>query len=120
MDLPKESMPVAYVAKAYHAEGVYLCWVVAPALLPKKAGDRVTTNRREAIQLAGLMRAGKLPPVYVPQGADEASRDLRRARAEALRDLKTAKYHRKAFLPAGLPVHRRSDRRGGTEGPHTL
>jgi len=76
----------------------HVCWVVAPSLIPKKPGDRVNTNRRDAIQRARLMRSGDLTPVYVPQGADEAIRDLCRAREETLRDLKAAKFRRKAFL----------------------
>jgi len=76
----------------------HVCWVVAPALIPKKPGDRVKTNWRDAMQLARLMRSGDLTPVYVPQVADEAIRDLSRARADALRDLKTAKHRLKAFL----------------------
>jgi transposase len=70
----------------------------APSLIPKKAGDRVKTDRRDALQLARLMRSGDLTPVYVPQVADEAIRDLSRAREDALRDLKTAKHRLKAFL----------------------
>ena len=50
------------------------CWVVAPSLIPKKAGERVKTDRRDAIQLARLARSGDLPPVYVPQVDDEAIR----------------------------------------------
>jgi transposase len=76
----------------------HLYWVVAPALIPKKAGARVETNRRDAIHLARLRRSGDLTPVYVPQVEDEAIRDLSRARADALRDLKTAKHRLKAFL----------------------
>jgi transposase len=76
----------------------YVCWVVAPSLIPKKAGDRVPTDRRDAVQLARLMRSGHLTPVYVPQVADEAIRDLSRVREDALRDLKTAKFRLKAFL----------------------
>jgi transposase len=45
----------------------YDCWVVAPSLIPKKSGDRVKTDRRDAMQLARLMRSGALPPVYVPK-----------------------------------------------------
>ena len=75
-----------------------VCWVVAPSLIPKKAGDRVKTDRRDAIQWARLMRSGDLTPVDVPQVADEAIRDLSRAREEARRDLKTAKCRLKAFL----------------------
>jgi transposase len=74
------------------------CWVVAPSLIPKKAGDRVKTDRRDAVQLARLMRSGDLTPVSVPAVADEAIRDLSRAREEALHDLKTAKFRLKAFL----------------------
>jgi len=65
--------------------------VVAPSLIPQKAGDRVKTNRRDAIQLARLMRSGDLTPVYVPQVEDADIRDLSRAREDALRDLKTAR-----------------------------
>ena len=73
-------------------------WVVAPSLIPKKAGDRVKTDRRDAIQLARLMRSGDLTPVDVPAVEDEAIRDLRRAREDALGDLKAAKFRLKAFL----------------------
>ena len=62
----------------------YGCWVVAPALMPTKAGDRVTTDRRDAMQLARLMRSGDLTPVYGPAVDDEAIRDLSRAREETL------------------------------------
>jgi transposase len=72
--------------------------VVAPSLIPKKAGDRVKTDRRDAIQLARLMRWGDLSPVDVPKVEDEAIRDLTRAREDAIRDLKTAKFRLKAFL----------------------
>ena len=67
-------------------------------MIPKKAGDRVKTDRRDAMQLARLMRSGDLTPVYVPAVDDEAIRDLSRAREETLRDLKAAKLRLKAFL----------------------
>jgi transposase len=54
------------------------CWVVAPSLIPKKPGDRVTTDRRDAVPLARLARSGALTVVYVPQVADEAMRDCAR------------------------------------------
>jgi transposase len=76
----------------------HLCWVVAPSLIPQKAGDRVKPDRRDAVQLARLMRAGDLTPVSVPAVEDEAIRDLSRAREDALHDLKTAKFRLKAFL----------------------
>ena len=93
-----EAGPCGYWLYRYLTKKGHACWVVAPSLIPTKAGDRVKTNRREAIQLARLRRSGDLTPVYVPQVADEAIRDLSRAREEALRDLKTAKYRLKAFL----------------------
>jgi transposase len=67
-------------------------------LIPKKTGDRVKTDRRDAIQLARLRRSGDLTPVYVPTVEDEAIRDLSRAREDALRDLKTAKCRLNAFV----------------------
>src|SRR5262245_22672390 len=74
------------------------CWVVAPSLIPEKSGDRVKTDRRDAIQWARLMRSGHLAPVYVPAVQAEAMRDLSSARQDTLHDLKTAKFPLKAFL----------------------
>jgi transposase len=74
-----------------------VCDVVAPSLMPQKAGDRVHTDRRDAVQPARLLRSGALTPVYVPTVEDEALRDLTRAREEALRDLKAAKCRLTAF-----------------------
>ena len=74
------------------------CWVVAPSLIPKKAGDRVNTDRRDAVPLARLMRSGALTPVYVPKVDEAAMRDLTRAREDTLGDLKAAKFRLKAFL----------------------
>ena len=72
--------------------------MVAPSLLPKKAGARVKTHRRDAIKLARLLRSGDLPPVYVPAVADAAMRDLGRARADTLHELQAAQGRRTAFL----------------------
>jgi transposase len=60
------------------------CTVVAPSLIPKKPGDRVKTNRRDAAMLAKLHRAGELTAVWVPDAAHEAMRDLVRARGTAV------------------------------------
>jgi transposase len=68
------------------------CWVVAPSLIPKKAGDRVTTDRRDAVPLARLARSGDLTAVYVPKVEDDAIRDLSRAREDTLSDLQDAKF----------------------------
>jgi transposase len=71
---------------------------VAPSRIPKKAGDRVKTNRRDAVQLARLARSGDRTAVSVPTVDDEAIRDLTRAREDARSDLKDAKFRCKAFL----------------------
>jgi transposase len=93
-----EAGPCGYCLYRYLMKQGYACWVVAPSLIPKKAGDRVKTDRRDAMQLARLMRSGDLTPVYVPAVDDEAIRDLSRAREDTLRDLKAAKLRLKAFL----------------------
>jgi transposase len=74
------------------------CIVVAPSLIPKKTGDRVKTNRRDALMLARLHRAGELTSVWVPDAAHEAMRDLVRARGTAARVLTEAKQHLTGFL----------------------
>jgi len=74
------------------------CAVVAPSLIPKKPGDRVKTNRRDAAMLARLHRAGELTSVWVPDAAHEAMRDLVRARATAGRVLTKARQHLTGFL----------------------
>jgi transposase len=63
------------------------CIVVAPSLIPKKPGDRVKTNRRDALSLVKLLRAGELTAVWVPDARHEAMRDLTRAREAAVEDL---------------------------------
>jgi len=65
------------------------CMVVAPSLIPKRPGDRVKTNRRDAVALAKLLRAGELTAVWVPDARHEAMRDLTRAREAAVDDLKS-------------------------------
>jgi transposase len=92
-----EAGPCGYWLYRYLTKKKLSCGVVAPALVPKKAGDRVKTDRRDAVQLARLMRSGDLTPVYVPEVEDEAIRDLARAREEAIRDLKAAKNRLKAL-----------------------
>jgi transposase len=93
-----EAGPCGYWLYRYLTKKGQVCWVVAPSLIPKKAGDRVKTDRRDAVQLARLMCSGDLTPVYVPKVEDEAIRDLTRAREDTLRDLKAAKFRLKAFL----------------------
>ena len=75
------------------------CVVVAPSLIPSKPGDRVKTDRRDALMLAKLHRAGELTAVWVPDAAHEAMRDLVRARATA-----RAGARQGAPASAGLPA----------------
>ena len=93
-----EAGPCGYWLYRYLMKKGYDCGVVAPSLIPKKPGDRVKTDRRDAIQLARLARSGDLTMVYVPKVEDEAMRDLTRAREDAISDLKDAKLRLKAFL----------------------
>jgi transposase len=93
-----EAGPCGYWLYRYLTKKDDDCWVVAPSLIPKKAGDRVKTDRRDAVQLARLARSGDLTAVYVPKVEDEAIRDLSRAREDTIGDLKAAKFRLKAFL----------------------
>ena len=72
--------------------------VVAPSLIPKRPGDRVKTNRRDAQNLAKLLRAGDLTAVWVPDEAHEAMRDLVRTRDAAVRDLRAKRQQLTSFL----------------------
>ena len=76
----------------------HACMVVAPSLIPIKAGDRIKTDRRDAVMLAKLHRAGELTAVWVPDAAHEAMRDLVRARATAVKVLSKARQHLGGFL----------------------
>lgn len=79
-------------------EAGYQCIVVAPSMIPRKHGDHVKTDRRDAIKLARLHRAGELDPVWVPDAAHEAMRDLVRARADAMQQPRSNKQHLQSFL----------------------
>ena len=92
------------------------CAVVAPSLIPRKPGERIKTDRRDAINLAKLHRAGELTPVWVPDQAHEAIRDLVRARQAAVRSLRQVRQQLSGFLlrhgyhyhrPAWTQLHRR-------------
>jgi transposase len=76
----------------------HACNVVAPSLVPKKPGDRVKTNRRDAVSLAKLLRAGELTAVWVPDEGHEAMRDLTRARDTAVNDLRAKRQQVSALL----------------------
>jgi transposase len=74
------------------------CIVVAPSLIPRKPGDRVKTNRRDALALARLLRAGELTAVWVPDEGHEAMRDLVRARTAAVETLRVHRQQISAFM----------------------
>ncbi len=76
----------------------HCCYVVAPSLIAKKPGDRVKTDKRDAMMLAERLKQADLTPIYVPEPEDEAIRDLSRARETAMHDLNDARYQFKAFL----------------------
>jgi len=74
------------------------CDVVAPSSIPKRSGDRIKTDRRDAMLLARLDRSGDLTVVRVPSAADEAVRDLVRAREDGVRECRNARHRLKALL----------------------
>src|SRR5947207_1299030 len=74
------------------------CIVVAPSLIPKKPGDRVKTNRRDALGLVKLLRAGELTAVWVPDEHHEAIRDLTRARGATVFDLRRKRQQISGFM----------------------
>jgi transposase len=90
--------PTGYVLYWKLTELVVHCEVVAPTLVPVKAGDRVKTDRRDAEKLARCYRAGDLTAVWVPDAAHEALRDLVRARLAAKRDQLRARHRLGRFL----------------------
>lgn len=74
------------------------CDVIAPSLIPRRAGDRIKTDRRDAAQLAILYRAGALTPIHVPTEEEEAVRDLLRCREDIRADLLRARHRLSKFL----------------------
>jgi transposase len=93
-----EAGPCGYsLARQLCARG-YRCEVIAPTLIPRKPGDRIKTDRRDALALAHFARAGDLTPVLIPQEPDEAIRDLSRAREDAVRARLKARQQLKAML----------------------
>jgi len=111
-----EAGPCGYGIQRQLSEAGHECVVVAPSLIPRKPGDRVKTDRRDAINLAKLHRAGELSSVWVPDPAHEAIRDLVRARLAAVRVLRQARQQLSGFLlrhgrhynrPAWTLMHRR-------------
>jgi len=93
-----EAGPCGYEIYRHLAAKGYDCAVVAPSRIPRKSGDRIKNDRRDAQMLARLDRAGELTPVHVPSAEDEAIRDLTQAREDAKIDEKKSKQRLLSFL----------------------
>jgi len=93
-----EAGPCGFVLARHLSRKKIACAVIAPSLMPKGSGDRVKTDRRDALALARLHRAGELTAVHIPDARDEAVRDLCRARTDAVRDRRACRFQLKAFL----------------------
>jgi transposase len=93
-----EAGPCGYGIQRHLSTRGHECVVVAPSLIPKRPGDRVKTDRRDAASLARLHRAGELTAVWVPDPGHEAMRDLVRARLDAMRALRRARQQLSGFL----------------------
>jgi transposase len=111
-----EAGPCGYGIQRQLTAAGHECVVVAPSLIPRKPGERIKTDRRDAINLAKLHRAGELTAVWVPDQMHEAIRDLVRARLAAVRSLRQARQQLSSFLlrhghhyhrPAWTQMHRR-------------
>ena len=93
-----EAGPTGYeLARLLHAQGV-ACQIIAPSLIPRAAGDKVKTDRRDCRRLARLHRAGELVTIRIPTAREEAVRDLCRARADLVDDRSRARRRLQAFL----------------------
>lgn len=93
-----EAGPTGYGLQRELARRGYQCQVIAPSLIPKRAGDRIKTDHRDGVRLAELARAGELRAVWIPDPADEAIRDLARAREDAVNARIQARHQLKGFL----------------------
>jgi transposase len=93
-----EAGPCGYDVYRHLTARGFPCLVAAPSLIPRRPGDRLKNDRRDALTLARLLRAGELTPVRVPDPDDEAMRDLVRAREDAGSVERRAKQRTAAFL----------------------
>jgi transposase len=93
-----EAGPTGYGLQREWARRGYPCQVIAPSLIPKRAGDRVKTDRRDGLRLAELARAGELRAIWIPDPGDEAIRDLARAREDAVNARTQVRQQFKGFL----------------------
>lgn len=102
-----EAGPCGYALQRHLTRKGMACAVVAPSMIPKCSGDRIKTDRRDAIMLARLHRAGELTAVYIPSEEDEAIRDLTRSREDAV------SHHKRTRLQMGAMLLRQNIRYTG-------
>ena len=93
-----EAGPCGFVLQRHFTALGWHCDVVAPSSIPRPPGERIKTDRRDAMKLARLARSNDLSVVRVPGPADEAVRDLVRAREDAVREQRNARHRLKALL----------------------
>lgn len=93
-----EAGPTGYGLHRQLTDLGHVCDVIAPTMIPKRSGDRVKTNRRDAVTLVKLLRAGELRGIWVPDTVHEAVRDLTRARETAMLDLRVKRQQLLSFL----------------------
>ena len=104
-----EAGPTGFGLYRHLSERGIDCWVVAPGLVPRRPGDRIKTDPRDARRLARLLAGGLLEPIYVPSRELEAARDLVRAREDARLDRMRDRHRLSKFcLRQGRPLPRRS------------
>ena len=103
-----EAGPCGYALQRQMTTPRVRCQVIAPALIPRKPGEHVKTNRRDARKLAELLRAGLLTEVQPPTLAEEAVRDLCRAREDAREDLQRCRHRLSNLLLASRSAFQRS------------
>jgi transposase len=93
-----EAGPCGFELQRYLADRQIPCDVIAPALIPRRPGDRIKTDRRDAAHLAVLYRAGALTRIHIPTEQEEAARDLLRCREDIRADLLRARHRLSKFL----------------------
>jgi transposase len=93
-----EAGPTGFALQRVLVKAGIDCTVVAPSLVPAGSGERIKTDRRDAVKLARFLRSGDLTPIHVPDADTEAMRDLERARVDAVKAEHTARLHLSSFL----------------------
>jgi len=111
-----EAGPCGYAVHRHLTRIGQICRVTAPSVIPRKPGDRIKNDHRDAITLARLLRAGELSFVWVPDETHEAVRDLVRARQAASFDVRKARQRIQSFLLKYDRRYRERREIGGASG----